>query len=34
MEGDAATRVRIALELFDVAEGMVRKRPRREHPQP
>ena len=33
MDDEVAARVRTVLELFDVAEGMVRQRLRREHPE-
>lgn len=33
MDGQVAARIRTALELFEVAESMVRQRLRREHPE-
>jgi hypothetical protein len=33
MDGEVAARIRTALDLFEVAESMVRQRLRREHPE-
>lgn len=33
MDGEVAARIRTALDLFGVAESMVRQRLRREHPE-